>query len=98
MSRREAARAGARQGGATAGRGAQPSDGAEAAARIVWLGLIMLAIARAVLAFVPSMWGWGLNLMRFTAPVPAWTLWALAALALVPAVARKVLAMLEALS
>ncbi len=43
------------------------------------------------------MWGWGLDLLRFIAPAPGWTLWALAALALVPALSRHALPALEAL-
>lgn len=70
---------------------------ADRAAQALWLALIALAVARAVFAFVPSMWGWGLDLLRFTAPAPAWTLWALAALALVPALARRAQPALEAL-
>jgi tetratricopeptide (TPR) repeat protein len=70
---------------------------ADRTAQTLWLALIALAIARAVFAFVPTMWGWGLDLLRFTAPAPAWTLWALAALALVPALGRRALPALEAL-
>jgi tetratricopeptide (TPR) repeat protein len=35
------------------------------------------------------MWGWGLNLLRFVPAIPGWTLWAVAALVLVPAVGRR---------
>ena len=54
----------------------------------LWITLAGLAAARAVLAFVPSMWAWSLNLQRFMAPVTGWALWAIAALALVPPLAR----------
>jgi hypothetical protein len=64
---------------------------------VFWLALIALTVARAALTFLPSMWAWGLNLLRFTAPAPAWTRWALAALALVPVLARRALPALEAL-
>ena len=59
------------------------------ALRRVWLALAILLLARAALAFVPSMWAWGLNLHRFLAPAMAWAPWGLAALALVPPVARR---------
>jgi tetratricopeptide (TPR) repeat protein len=51
--------------------------------------LAVLAILRGCLAFVPTMHAWGLNLLRFTAPVPGWTLWGIAALALVAALAGR---------
>ena len=106
MSRRDRSRADARAPGASPDRGTSPRSvsappdaaRAEAAARIAWLTLVALTLARAALAFVPSMWAWGLNLMRFVPPIPAWALWALAALALVPAVARRAQAVLEAMS
>jgi tetratricopeptide (TPR) repeat protein len=47
-------------------------------------------LARAAFALVPSMTLWGLGLSRFVAPVPAWSLLALAALSLVPAFAARV--------
>jgi tetratricopeptide (TPR) repeat protein len=62
---------------------------ADLGARAVWVALAGLALARAAAAFVPGTWGWGLDAQRFVAPLPGWTLWALAALALVPALARR---------
>ena len=62
---------------------------ARRAALALWTVLVLLALARAALAFVPNMLGWGLNLQRFLAPPWAWAPWALAALALVPALARR---------
>jgi len=56
---------------------------------MLWGILVALALARAITAFEPSMWAWSLNLQRFLDPLPAWGLWALAALALIPAVARR---------
>lgn len=47
-----------------------------------------LLVLRAGLAFVPNMAWWGLNLQRFLAPGVGWGLWALAAIALVPALGR----------
>ena len=77
---------------------APPSNpAADRAALALWLTLAALTAARAALSFVPSMWGWGLDLLRFIAPAPGWTLWAVAALALVPALARRALPALEAL-
>ncbi len=67
------------------------------AALALWLALAALAVARAALAFDDTMWGWGFGLVRFVAPGPAWTLWALAALALVPPVARLAYPALAAL-
>ena len=61
---------------------------AERAAAVLWVVLAALLLARLALAFVPSMWLWGLNLQRFLGPVAAWGLWALAAIALAPPLAR----------
>jgi hypothetical protein len=58
------------------------------AAWALWLGFLVLALARAAYGFAPTMWGWGFDLLRFTAPVPGWTLWGLATLALMPPFAR----------
>jgi hypothetical protein len=52
----------------------------------VLAALLVLALARAGLAFVPSMWAWGLNVQRFLAPLPAWLPWSLTLLALHPAI------------
>src|SRR6185503_1074476 len=70
-----------------------PQDGAigsgAAAARALGWILATLAVARALLAFVPSMWAWGLNPLRFDPPLLGGSLWALAAVALIPAVGRR---------
>ena len=66
-----------------------PSGSADHGAIALWVTLAGLVAARVVLAFVPSMWAWSLNLQRFMAPVTGWALWALAALALVPPLARR---------
>jgi hypothetical protein len=81
------------------GRAAAPlSDpAADRAALALWLVLALITAARAALTFVPTMWAWSLNLMRFVAPAPGWTLWALSALALVPWLGRRALPALEAL-
>src|SRR5262245_18852787 len=68
---------------------ASASPPADRAAIALWIVLAGLAVARAVLAFVPSMWAWSLNLQRFMAPATGWALWAIAALALVPPIARR---------
>jgi len=67
---------------------ATTAPGAARAATALWAALAALLLARLALAFVPSMWFWGLNVQRFLAPVPAWGLWAVALLGLAPPVAR----------
>ena len=65
------------------------------AAAALWVALIVTVVARAALAPVHSMAAWGLNVQRF---VPAWAAWPLtlvAALALVPPLARRALPALE---
>lgn len=62
--------------------------GASRAAIALWISLAVLAVLRALFAFVPSMWAWGFDLLRFVAPIPGWTLWALSGLTLIPAVGR----------
>src|SRR6266704_2687451 len=64
----------------------EPAAG-DGAARALWIALVLLAVARALLAFAPGMWLWGLNGLRFAPPAVGWTLWTLAALALIPAAA-----------
>jgi hypothetical protein len=56
----------------------------------LWLTLVLLVVARAALTFVPGTWLWSLNLNRFLSPVMGWGLWLIAALALVPSLARRV--------
>ncbi|HEY3217205.1 MAG TPA: tetratricopeptide repeat protein [Candidatus Eisenbacteria bacterium] len=60
------------------------------AATGLWIVAGLLVALRAVLAFEPNMWGWGLSLLRFVPPLLGWFGWALAALALIPAVSRRV--------
>ena len=91
MKRPEPRRAGAPKP-ARGPRGAAPapeSPAARRAAVALWATLALLALARGVLAFVPDMHAWSLDLQRFLAPAWAWGPWALAALALVPPVARR---------
>lgn len=52
--------------------------------------LVTVGLLRAALAFLPATAIWSLDAQRFVAPPVAWTLWAVALLALVPAVARRV--------
>jgi hypothetical protein len=85
-----------RRSGPSGGDAAAPGEGttpaeaaADRAARALWLTLTVLVAARAAFTFVPSMWGWSLNLQRFMAPASGWGLWALSALALLPALARR---------
>ena len=55
----------------------------------VLLVLLALVLARAALAFVPSMWAWGLNGQRFLAPLAAWLPWSLCLLALHPSIGER---------
>lgn len=64
-------------------------------ARALWITLALLVIVRGLLTFVPSMAGWGLNVQRFLDPTSGWGLWGLAALALIPAIARRGVPALE---
>ncbi|TMQ67831.1 MAG: hypothetical protein E6K78_03380 [Candidatus Eisenbacteria bacterium] len=61
---------------------------------VLWLGLVLLAFARAALSAWPTMSGWGLDLLRFVAPGFGWTAWTLAALALIPPLSRGPAALL----
>lgn len=70
--------------------------GAPRAAIALWISLAVLAVLRALFAFVPSMWAWGFDPLRFVAPIPGWTLWALSAVTLIPAVGRPFWRGLEA--
>ncbi|MGH7732095.1 MAG: hypothetical protein ACRENJ_12700, partial [Candidatus Eiseniibacteriota bacterium] len=72
----------------------EPAPGG-GSARIVWWTLAALALARAALAFVPSMWAWGLDAQRFLPPLVAWVSWILIALALHRAIAPRVADSLE---
>jgi len=66
-----------------------PATGAPGAAEnALWITLAALAAARAAFTFVPGTWGWSLAVQRDLAPLAAWPLWALGALALLPPVAR----------
>ncbi|HKQ58755.1 MAG TPA: tetratricopeptide repeat protein [Candidatus Eisenbacteria bacterium] len=73
------------------------SDRSARAALAVWLGLVALVLARAAFAFVPSMWAWGFDLLRWIHPIPGWTLWALSAVTLIPPLGRIARPWLEAL-
>jgi hypothetical protein len=67
-----------------------------APARVLLAALFVLVLARAGLAFIPDMYGWGLNHQRFLAPLIAWGTWTIMALAMVPAVARRAVGPLAA--
>src|SRR2546426_457519 len=64
------------------------SGGSPSRSRAITSARAALLIARCGLAFVPSMWFWGLNVQRFVAPLPAWGLWAVAVIGLLPPLAR----------
>ena len=65
------------------------------AAWCLWAVLALLAAARLLLEFVPSMAAWGLNVDRFVPSPWAWVLLSLPAVALLPALARPVAAWLD---
>ena len=58
-------------------------------AAVLWGTLAALVVVRALATLTPTMWAWSLNLNRFLAPTLGWGLWALAALVLVPPLARR---------
>jgi hypothetical protein len=59
-----------------------------AAGRALWITLAVLLAARTALALTPNMWAWSLNLQRFLDPAVAWGTGLVAALILVPGIAR----------
>ncbi len=75
--------------GGASGALAPAPPGATHAAWTLWGLACALVILRAALAFVPTMHAWSLNHQRFLAPLAGWLPWALAALALAPALARR---------
>ena len=77
--------------GALAAGGAAPPP---AAAGALAASIVLLALARGVLAFQHSMWAWSLNLMRFLHPAFGWGLWAIGILALLPPIADRLAPML----
>ncbi len=77
---------------------AAPDEGPwSPATRAITITLAVLVTARVVLALIPSMAGWGLNVARFLPLWAAWPLTLVAALALVPALARRAAPALEGL-
>jgi tetratricopeptide (TPR) repeat protein len=69
---------------------AAPEPDASRAAIVLALGLAGLALLRAWATLAPGMGAWGVNHARFLAPLFGWPLWALAALALLPWIARPI--------
>src|SRR5439155_21155772 len=70
---------------------ATPHDPAsDRAAIALWAVLVALAATRAALGVGSGTWLWSLILHRFLSPVLGWGLWLVAALALVPPLARRV--------
>ncbi len=57
--------------------------------RALWIGLAALLAVRALLTFVPSMWLWSLNTIRFVEPALGWITWAVAALVLLPPIVGR---------
>jgi len=80
-----------RDAGLASTRGAHADEPtAVRAATALWAALAALAALRFVLAFTPAMALWGANTLRFAPPLWGWLPWALAALLLVPPIARRV--------
>lgn len=73
---------------ATAASRGRAEPGAVGATRGVLVVLAVLALARAVTPPLPGMWWWGLNTGRFLPAGPAWALWLLGSMALLPPVGR----------
>jgi hypothetical protein len=74
------------------GPGLAADPAAERAALALWGALALLVALRAVFSFVPSMDACSLNLQRHLPPLPGWGLWALAVAALIPPLARRLVA------
>lgn len=72
------------------------APGAGRAASILVAALAALLVGRAVFTIVPGTWLWPLAVPRFLAPVAAWLPWLIAALALLPPVARRLTPLLDA--
>jgi Tetratricopeptide repeat len=87
MSRRAAARA-PRPSSATTAPPLASSHAGHAAVAIA-IVLAALVLLRGLVAFSPTMWGWGIDAQRFLPPLLGWSLWLLAALALVPPLAHR---------
>ena len=66
------------------------------ASRVLWLALLVLAIARVLASISRGAWAWGLASFRHV-PRASWVLFALAAIALVPLFARPAVRLLDAL-
>jgi len=56
---------------------------------VVWSSLLVLALVRGLATFVPTMWGWGVNVQRFVGPLSAWLPWGACVILLHPAVGRR---------
>jgi len=54
---------------------ALPATAADRAARLLWIGLVSLALGRALSAYATSMWLWGLNARRFSVVGTGWWSW-----------------------
>ena len=65
--------------------------GADRAAIALWVTLAVMVALRAAFGFGTGTRMWSLTLHRFLVPIAGWGLWLLAALALVPALSRRLL-------
>ena len=57
--------------------------------RALWIGIVLLLALRAGVAFLPGMWAWGLDGLRFANPATGWGLWLASAVVCIPAVAGR---------
>jgi tetratricopeptide (TPR) repeat protein len=57
---------------------------------VLWIALAVLALIRLIAARPGSMAGWGFGVLRFSPPLLGWSAWVVAALMLVPPLARPV--------
>lgn len=56
---------------------------------VVWSSLLVVALARGVATFLPTMWAWGVNVQRFVGPLSAWLPWGACVMSLHPSVGRR---------
>ncbi len=69
--------------------GGRKAEAGEREMRALWTLLAVLVAVRALLALSPTMWLWSMNTLRFVEPLLGWISWAVAALALLPPIVRR---------
>src|SRR5262249_53399814 len=60
---------------AVAALGGVPAEAADRAARLLWIGIVALALGRALSTYATSMWLWGFNPRRFSDVGMGWLSW-----------------------